>query len=85
MEKIIMEKVVSSNIESIGYNSNKLFIRFKGNTIYRYNDIFAGMHHILMRSDSKGKFIHNNIKGLYESTKINLAENKDYEFVEKEN
>ena len=85
MEKIIMEKVVSSNIESIGYNSNKLFIRFKGNSVYKYDNIFESAYDILMKSDSKGKFIHNNIKGYYETTKINLTENKDYEFVEKEN
>ena len=82
--EVKMKKIQSSNIESIGYNSGKLFIRFKGNTVYKYDNVSRETNDILMESDSKGKFIHNNIKGVFVSTKINLAENKDYEFVEKE-
>ena len=66
------EHVLSSNIESIGYDSNSqtLEIEFLNGTIYQYFDV---PHHIfeeLMSADSNGKFLTANIKGHYRYSKV---------------
>lgn len=72
-----MYKVISSNIDSIGYDTEKkeLYVRFKsGKDIYIYEDVSEGLNSELMASDSKGSFISKNfVKTEYKFRKERIA------------
>lgn len=52
------------------YNNNELFILFKGNTIYTYQGVSHEIYDGLVETDHKGKYFHENIRNLFEYTKI---------------
>jgi len=58
--------VTSSNIVSIGYDENisTLEIEFKSGT-YQYYDVPCYIFDELMNADSKGSYLHRNIKGSF--------------------
>ncbi len=64
MERIPVD---SSNINSIGYDqeSMTLEVEFANGNIYQYFDVPPRVHENLMKADSKGKFLHSQIKGVY--------------------
>lgn len=66
------EHVESSNIASIGYDpgSQTLEIEFLNGLIYQYFDIPQHIHEGLMGSDSQGRYLAYNIKGVYRYSKI---------------
>lgn len=66
------ERVSSSNIESIGYDSNSetLEIEFLNGSIYQYFDIPEHVFVELMEADSHGKYLASNIKGHYRFSKV---------------
>ena len=57
--------VESSNIESIGYDSNSkiLEIEFNNYSIYRYYEVAEDVYDELMVSESKGSYFFRKIKG----------------------
>lgn len=59
--------VESSNIKAIGYDEslNKLFIQYKSEKIYFYNDVSKEVYTSFLNSESKGKFYYSQIKGKY--------------------
>ncbi len=63
--------VTSSNVVSIGYDSSSmtLEVEFKDATVYQYFDVPETVYQELMRSDSKGRFMHNNINSAYRYAK----------------
>jgi hypothetical protein len=66
------QSVTSSNIASIGYdeNSSTLEIEFLNNSIYQYFDVPQHIYQELMKADSQGQFLAQNIKGVYRYSKI---------------
>lgn len=64
--------VSSSNIVSVGYDSNTmtLEVEYKGASVYQYFDVPESMYQALMQSDSKGAFMHANVKDAYRYTKL---------------
>lgn len=60
--------VVSSQIRSIGYNETDkiLEIEFKNGSVYQYLRVPPNVHSSLMNSQSKGKYLHENVKGYFE-------------------
>ena len=66
------EPVASSNIASIGYNADEkvLEVEFLDGSIYHYFDISLEVHRAFMEASSKGRFLHMNIKGIYEFAKV---------------
>lgn len=62
-----MIPVVSSNINAIGYddNSSTLRISFNDGSQYDYYSVTRDVFEAFRDSDSKGKFLHQNIKGKY--------------------
>lgn len=64
--------VSSSNIASIGYdeNSSTLEIEFLNNSIYQYFDVPLHIYQGLMKADSHGQFLAQNIKGVYRYSKV---------------
>ena len=60
----------SSNIEGFGYDSKKkqLWVAFKGNRVYRYDDVPYEICNELHQAESKGKYLAKNIKNKFETT-----------------
>ena len=61
MERVAVE---SSNVVSIGYDEGTLEVEFNSG-IYRYYDVPEYIYEELMASDSKGSYLHQNVKGAY--------------------
>lgn len=59
--------VSSSNISSIGYDSDSqvLQIEFHDGSVYDYSGVPPDEHAGIMSADSKGKYLHANIKNRY--------------------
>ena len=59
--------VSSSNIPAIGNDtdSETLEVEFTNGTVYSYSNVPPGEYEAFMNADSKGKYLHANIKGRY--------------------
>lgn len=64
--------VTSSNVESVGYdlNTQTLEVEFKNGNIYQYFDIPETIYDAMVKADSAGKFLINNIKGVYRYARV---------------
>ena len=64
--------VSSSNISSIGYDpdSSMLEVEFNNGAVYSYSGVPPGEYEGFMNADSKGKYLHANIKNLYPCEKL---------------
>lgn len=64
--------VSSSNIASIGYDeaTSTLEIEFLNNSIYQYFDVPQHIYRGLMSAESHGKYLAQNIKGVYRYSKV---------------
>ncbi len=67
-----MHSVQSSNINAIGYDegSETLQIEFINGGMYQYFDVPRQVFDGIMNADSKGKFLHSNIKGAYRYSRV---------------
>lgn len=65
-----MIPVSSSNLESVGYEYDQLYIRFKSGFLYVYYNVPVEVYNALMHAASKGKFFHANIKNIYQYKRI---------------
>jgi len=59
-----LKPVNTSNIEAIGHDpaSNTLAVRFKGGSVYHYDNVPAEKHAALMAAPSIGSHFHQQIK-----------------------
>jgi hypothetical protein len=64
------QHVISSNIHSIGYESDVLEIAFHSGGVYQYLNVPELVYVSLMSADSKGSYFHSYIKGKYSYKKI---------------
>jgi len=66
------EHVESSNIESIGYDSDSqtLEIAFLNGSIYQYFDVPLQIFEDMMSAESQGKYLAHQIKGHYRYSKV---------------
>ncbi len=64
--------VTSSNIAEVGYDpaTMTLEIAFNDGSAYQYFDVPETVHQQFMGANSKGKFLHGNIKNNYRYTKV---------------
>ncbi len=64
--------VTSSNVSSIGYESDTLTleVEFNDGSIYQYFDVPEAVYQELIRANSIGKFMHAHIKNQYRYTKV---------------
>ncbi|MEC5322908.1 KTSC domain-containing protein [Aurantimonas sp. A3-2-R12] len=69
---MIRDPVTSSNIASIGYDSNSetLEIEFLNGSIYQYFNIPSGLNDQLMAAPSKGQFLNVYIKNGYPYSRV---------------
>lgn len=64
---MIRQNVISSNIKSIGYDSEMrlLEIEFNSGGVYQYPNVPESVHSGLMAASSHGGYFHRNIKNSY--------------------
>lgn len=64
--------VSSSNIAEVGYEvaTMTLEVAFHDGSVYQYFDVPETLYQEFIRADSKGKFLHANIKNNYRYAKI---------------
>lgn len=64
--------VISSNLESVGYNpdSETLEVEFKNGSVYEYYNVPSFMHERLMAASSVGTFFNAEIRNVYNNSKI---------------
>lgn len=67
-----MISVKSSNIEAIGFDegSETLQVEFKGGSLYQYFDVSEQVFNDFVQAGSKGRFLAQNIKGVYRYTRV---------------
>ena len=72
-----MVKVESSNINAVGYDTSfgGLVVEYKNGNKYMYEKVPMEVYDNLMKADSKGRFVNENVKGKFEYKKIA----KDYD------
>lgn len=66
------KNIESSNLESIGYNSElkTMYISFKNNTMYKYYKVSESLFDSFSKAESKGKYAHKYIYKNYDYSKI---------------
>ncbi len=66
------KSVQSSNIASIGYDeaTSTLEIEFLNNSVYQYFDVPQYIYNEFMQAESHGKYLAQNIKGMYRYSRI---------------
>jgi hypothetical protein len=66
------QNVSSSNIKSIGYDreSQTLEIEFNSGGIYHYFNVPVAIYENLMSASSHGKYLHQNIKDVYQFSEV---------------
>jgi guanyl-specific ribonuclease Sa len=64
--------VSSSNISAIGYDEENqtLEVEFTNGAVYQYSGVPSGEYEGIMGADSKGKYLHANIKNHYSFVKL---------------
>ena len=65
------EKVESSNVESVSYDdrTKDLTVTFKKSGTYTYHDVPKSIGNAMPYAESKGKFVHEVLKGQYSYSK----------------
>jgi hypothetical protein len=69
MTNIQFTEVKSSNIISIGHDGTNLYVNYKSGT-YKYENVDKSVYESLLTSESKGRFMNENIKGKYTYTRV---------------
>lgn len=64
--------VVSSNIASVRYypETQTFEVEFQNGAVYQYFDVPQGVYDAFMNTESKGRFLNSNIKGVYRYAKL---------------
>ena len=65
-----MIPVPSSNIVTIGYEENTLYVQFHSGTLYAYYNVPESVYHALMTAPSHGKYLAAHVKGHYAYKRI---------------
>lgn len=68
----IMEKVSSSNIDSVGYDPDNriVYVKFLNGSIYAYKDVPRHDFDALRDAPSVGSYLHRGFKNVYPYEKI---------------
>ena len=66
-----LKKVKSSNIDSVGYENENLYIKYQSGAIYKYKNVPKVIYESFIDSDSKGRFMNSEIKNKYLFERLN--------------
>ena len=69
MTNIQFTEVKSSNIISVGHDGTNLYVNYKSGT-YKYENVDRSIYESLISSESKGRFMNENIKGKYNYSRV---------------
>ena len=71
-KSVNMVSVSSSNLDSVGYDEDNfiLYVRFLNGSEYVYKSVPKKVYEELLKSTSKGSFLHKYIKNKYPYEKI---------------
>jgi len=69
---MVRQPVSSSNLRSVGYDpgASILEIEFQDGSVYQYFEVPSKTYAGLMRADSKGSYLHENIKDQFRYEKL---------------
>lgn len=67
---MVMHPVSSSNLQSVGYESGTLYIRFSKGGLYEYFNVPPHIYEGLMQAYSHGEYFAQNIKNTYRYARI---------------
>ncbi len=69
---VIWTLVESSNIVAIGYEEDEkqLHVQFNSGAEYVYDDVPAEVYQAFLDADSKGRYLNEYVKGVYEFKKL---------------
>lgn len=65
-----MIPVTSSNLSSVGYEGQTLYVRFHHGGLYAYDGVPERVYQELMAAPSHGKYLARYVKGVYPYRKI---------------
>jgi hypothetical protein len=65
-----MIPVSSSNLSSVGYENNTLYVSFNHGGTYSYSGVPYSVYENLLNAPSKGQYFARNIKNVYPYTKL---------------
>lgn len=70
--QIVLKRVVSSNVEAVGYDAadKTLRVKFVTGSTYDYMKVPASVHSAMLKAASAGKFLNDEIKPNYGAIKI---------------
>jgi hypothetical protein len=63
--------VESSNIDSLGYNGDGLFVRFKSGGLYRYPECPRSVYEEGLKAPSVGQWFRSAVMGTFKHTMVN--------------
>lgn len=55
--------VSSSNVSAIGYENGVIEVHFQNGSVYRYPNCSESLFNSFLNADSKGAFVHQQLKG----------------------
>ena len=75
-DDIVLQRVNSSDIDSVGYSDAKniMLVRFKTGAFYEYHGISPEVYTALMSSQSIGKYFTSKIRGRYPYKEVKLSD-----------
>lgn len=67
MQNMMMQDVVSSELQSVGFDeaASILQVKFQNGRVYRYQGVPQSVFENLLRADSKGRFFNAQIRDRY--------------------
>lgn len=76
MKNVDWTNVESSNVEAVAWEDETLYVKFLNGTYYKYNGVSQEVYNNLVTADSVGKFLNQNIKGVFSYEKIDYTGEK---------
>lgn len=67
---IIADIKGSSTVAGVGWENESLYVDFIKGTRYRYDGVPVKVYEDMIKADSVGQFLHREIKGRYNFTKL---------------
>lgn len=64
-----LKEVNSSTVKAIGYDSGTLYVVYNGGT-YTYKNVPPMIYEGLLKADSKGKYLNENVKSYFKYEKL---------------
>lgn len=67
---LVLTKVESSNIDSVGWEADMLYVKYISGGYYVYQNVPKGVFDAFCEASSKGRFINTEIKNKYSYTRL---------------